>query len=260
MQRFLTFLLLTFFPVSIAYAGETVTYNNDSGEVFEGYIARPDESDFPGQRPAILIVHQWKGLGDYEKSRADMMADQGYVAFAVDIYGQDIRPETSEAAGEESSKYKDDPDLARKRMTTALDYIHELPNVDTNKIAAIGYCFGDTMALELARSGAEIAAVVSFHGGLASKKPAQEDDINAAIMVHNGEADPHVSKEEIAGFVNEMNSANADWHMISYADAVHAFTEKEAGNDPSTGAAYNEKADKRSWAYTLEFLKMVFGA
>lgn len=257
MKRFFAFLLLTILPISSVSAGEVVTYKDNENKIYEGYLATPDEAKFPGERPAILVTHQWKGLSEYEKDRADMLADLGYIALAIDVYGQGVRPQTTEAAGVESSIYKNDPDLARERMTTALDYVRTLPNVDTNKIAAIGYCFGGTMVLELARSGAEIAAVVSFHGGLATQRQAQEDDINAAIMVHNGEADPHVSKEEITAFVNEMNSVDADWHLIDYADAVHAFTEKEAGNDPSTGAAYNEKADKRSWAYTQTFLKMI---
>lgn len=246
-------LLLTCAP---ALAGESVTYTHD-GTTLEGYLAVPEEGD--GPFPAILIAHQWKGLGAYEKSRADMLAKLGYVAFAVDVYGQGVRPESQEAAAAESSKYKSNPELARGRMMAALETVRGMENVDATKIAAIGYCFGGTMALELARAGADIAGVVSFHGGLASEKPATEAGaLKPAIFVHHGAEDPYVSDEEVARFKQEMRDTKADWQFISYADAVHAFTEKEAGNDPSKGVAYNEKADKRSWAYTLDFFRLIF--
>ena len=257
-MKFFALFLSLFVIAGSASAGETEIYENQKGQIFEGYVAYPDSVEFKGVRPLILVAHQWKGLGEYEKKRADMLADLGYIAFAVDVYGQGIRPSMTEEAKTESSKYKNEPDLARERMMTALNHAKGLRNADTGRIAVFGYCFGGTMALELARAGADIDAVISFHGGLATDKKAQKGTIKPAIQIHHGEADPHVSQAEIEAFIAEMNNAEADWHMISYADAVHAFTEKEAGNDPSTGAAYNEKADKRSWAYTLEFLEMMF--
>ncbi len=240
-----------------AMAGETREYL-DNDKRLEGYLALPDKEEFSGRRPAVMIIHQWKGLGDYEKRRADMLADLGYVAFAVDMYGKGIRPASREEAAAESSKYKNDPDLARGRAMAALDYVRSLPRVDAEDIAAIGYCFGGTMALELARAGADIDAVVSFHGGLSTKDDADDDDVKASILVHHGAADPHVDEDEVEDFMEEMDDVNADWQFIAYAGAVHAFTEKEAGNDPSTGVAYDAKADKRSWAYTLEFFKQIF--
>lgn len=256
MLRLLLTAMLVVFG-SNAMAGEVREYTDDEIRL-EGYLALPDEEEFPGRRPAVMIIHQWKGLGDYEKRRADMLAELGYVAFAVDMYGKGIRPADREEAAAESSKYKSDPNLARGRAMAALDYVRGLPRVDAEDIAAIGYCFGGTMALELARAGADIDGVVSFHGGLATEDDADEGDIKASILVHHGAADPHVDEDEVEDFMEEMDDVNADWHFVSYAHAVHAFTEKEAGNDPSTGAAYNAKADKRSWAYTLDFFEEIF--
>jgi dienelactone hydrolase len=237
-----------------AYAGEALIYKHDD-VTLEGYVALPDQAQFSGKRPVVLVVHQWKGLGEYEKRRADMLADLGYVAFAIDVYGQGVRPDTTEAAGAESGKYKGDPALARARLMAALNQVGELAGADTDKVAIIGYCFGGTMALELARSGADIDAAVSFHGGLGTQAKAEDGAIKASVQIHHGADDPYVPAEEVAAFVEEMNTAQADWHMVSYADAVHSFTEKEAGDDPSKGVAYNEKADERSWAYTLNFLE-----
>lgn len=235
-----------------APAGEIVTYQ-DGDTLLEGYWA-PALCGAP-QAPVVMIVHQWKGAGAYEKRRADMLAEKCYHAFVVDMYGKDVRPQTPQEAGAEAGKYKNDPALARRRLQAALEYARGRENVNKDRIAVIGYCFGGTMALELARSGADIDAAVSFHGGLASKAPVTgKGMVKAAIQVHHGAADPHVPPAEVDGFVREMDGAGADWMLSSYAHAVHAFTEKEAGNDPSKGAAYDEKADKRSWEGTLAFL------
>ncbi|MBU0859675.1 MAG: dienelactone hydrolase family protein [Alphaproteobacteria bacterium] len=235
-----------------AWAGETVQYR-DGDLVLEGYFA-PSQCGTE-KAPVVLVVHQWMGLGDYEKSRADMLAEKCYNAFAVDMYGQGIRPTTKAAAGAQSGIYKNNPAIARGRMNAALDYVRRRTDVDPTRVAAIGYCFGGTMALELARSGAPLDAAISFHGGLGSKAPVtQAGAIKAAIQVHHGADDPHVPEAEVEAFINEMNTAGADWVFTSYADAVHAFTEKGAGNDPASGAAYNAKADRRSWDATLDFL------
>jgi dienelactone hydrolase len=244
--------LITLLFATPAWAGETVQYR-DGDLVLEGYFAPSQCGE--GKAPVVLIVHQWMGLGDYEKSRADMLAEKCYNAFAVDMYGQGVRPTTKAAAGAQSSIYKNSPAMARGRMNAALDYVRRRTDVDPTRVAAIGYCFGGTMALELARSGAPLDAAISFHGGLSSKAPVtQPGAIKAAIQVHHGADDPHVPAAEVEGFIKEMNTAEADWVFTSYADAVHAFTEKEAGNNPASGAAYNAKADRRSWAATLDFL------
>lgn len=255
-QRFyyLTLSLVIFFisPAG-SYAAQDFTYTHD-GYVLEGYVVSPNTSKYPGNRPVVLVVHQWKGLGAYEKSRAEMLAELGYIAFAVDIYGQGIRPKTQAEAAAESAKYKNNPDLARGRMRAALEAINLIANADSNKVAVIGYCFGGTMALELARSGVDFKAAVSFHGGLATEQRAMPGAVQPAIQVHHGDIDPYVTPEEVASFKQEMATAEADWHFISYSDAVHSFTEKAAGDDPSKGVAYNARADQRSWVYTLAFL------
>tara|TARA_B100000686_G_scaffold354495_1_gene465078 strand:- start:6756 stop:7541 length:786 start_codon:yes stop_codon:yes gene_type:complete len=247
----LTFLMFTF-P---ALAGMPVNYQDGNVEL-QGYVAAPETN--VETAPIVMIVHQWKGLGDYEKKRADMLADLGYVAFAIDMYGEGIRPETTEAAGKESGKYKNNPDLARGRLSAALTAARNLNIGDENQIAVMGYCFGGTMALELARMGADVDGVVSFHGGLGTESPAKEDSVIPEIIVHHGAADPHVPPEQVNAFMKEMEPARPDFTFYSYADAVHAFTEKEAGNDPSTGVAYNAQADQKSWARTLAFFERIF--
>ena len=258
-MRFLTLMMLTLFIPFTAHAGETVTYHHNE-TALEGYWApAADACDTQENYPTVLIVHQWKGLGDYEKKRADMLAAECYNGFAIDMYGQGIRPTTQEEAGKTSSIYKNDPALARGRLQAALDYARAQAATDIENIATIGYCFGGTMALEQARSGADIDGVVSFHGGLKTHKPATTDTpVLASVQVHHGAADPHVPQEDVDAFRKEIDAVDADWMLTQYADAVHAFTEKEAGDDPSTGVAYNEKADKRSWRATLAFLNEIF--
>ena len=240
---------LLFFIATPAAAGEPFLYK-DGDVQLEGYMARTEKAG----APVVLIVHQWKGLGDYEKDRADMLAAQGYNAFAIDMYGQGIRPTTMETAGAEAGKYKNDPVLARQRIHAALEVIRAMSSIGP-QIAIIGYCFGGTMALEAARAGENIAAVVSFHGGLATKAPATENAIKAAVQVHHGADDPYVPPAEVVAFEQEMAAAHARLVFYAYPGAVHSFTERAAGNDPTQGAAYNEDADVLSWQRTLSFLE-----
>lgn len=259
MRRLLPVLaVLALFAAAPAHAGETVIYK-DGDTTLEGYWA-------PAQcggksAPVVMIVHQWMGLGAYEKSRADMLAGQCYNAFAVDMYGQGVRPTNNEEAAKQSSLYKNDPALSRRRITAALTYARAHDGVDAQRIAVIGYCFGGAMALELARSGADIKAAVTFHGDLTTKDPVKQPGIiKAAIQVHHGAADPHVTQANVKNFMAEMNAADADWSLTQYAHAVHSFTDKSAGDDPSKGVAYNEKADRRSWSAALAFLKERLGS
>ena len=239
-----------------AKAGEAVLYHDGNTEL-EGYWAKAQCG--AGNAPTVLVIHQWKGITDNEKMRADMLAKQCYNAFAIDMYGKGIRPTNNEDAGKQATIYKSDSALARQRINAALDFAKKQPGVDTSKIAAIGYCFGGTMALVLARSGADVKGVVSFHGGLGTPAPLTEPGIiKASVQVHHGAADPMVPPTEVKAFEDEMNKANADWALTSYAHAVHSFTQKEAGDDPSKGMAYNEKADIRSWTAANAFLKEMF--
>lgn len=251
---FLVLLLLTATP---AFAGEVITYK-DGPVTLEGYFARAETSPRnPGPAPVVLIVHQWKGLGDYEKRRADMLAAEGYNAFAIDMYGQGIRPQTPEDAGKQSARYKNDPALARQRVHAALEQVRAMSSVGPS-IAIIGYCFGGSMALEAARAGEDLAAAISFHGGLATKAPATENAIKAPLLVHHGADDPHVPPAEVAAFEQEMTTAQARLTFYAYAGAVHSFTDQAAGNDPTKGAAYNEDADVLSWQRSLSFLEKAF--
>jgi dienelactone hydrolase len=235
---------------------EIIEYN-DGETVLEGYISY-DES-LTGTRPAVLVVHEWTGLNDYSKMRADMLAKLGYFAFAVDIYGKGIRPDNPQDAGKQASIYKSDRKLMRSRITAALEELKKQKLADVNNIAAIGYCFGGTVALELARSGADIKGVVSFHGGLDNVKMAGATNIKARILVCHGAADPYVPEEQVKAFEEEMNNAGANYKIISYEGAVHSFTNPKSGSDPSKGAAYNEAADKKSWEDMKDFFKEIFG-
>ena len=224
--------------------------------VLEGLSVYDDA--IQGKRPAVLVVHQWKGLGDYEKKRAEMLARLGYNVLAADIYGKGIRPQTPQAAGAEASKYKNDLALLRARVRAASEVLarHEL--TDPKRMAAIGYCFGGTAVLELARSGADIAGVVSFHGGLSTPSPADAKNIKAKVLALHGADDPHVSPKEVAAFEDEMRQGGVDWQLIAYGGAVHAFTDWNAGTDNSKGAAYNERADRRSWEAMKQFFAELF--
>ena len=211
-----------------------------------------------GKRPGVLVVHQWKGLGDYEKKRAEMLAKLGYNVFAVDIYGKGVRHNNSKDASAEAAKYKNDRKLLRARVAAGLDVLKRQELTDANRIAAIGYCFGGTTALELARSGADIAGVVSFHGGLNTPNANDAKQSKAKVLALHGADDPHVPPAEVAAFEKEMRDAKVDWSLVAYGGAVHSFTDWNAGSDNSKGSAYNEKADKRSWEAMKQFFAEIF--
>lgn len=231
----------------------------DGDTVLEGFVAW-DSAAAGKSTPGVLVVHQWMGLTDYEKGRCKQLAELGYVAFALDIYGKGTRPANVQEAGKQSGVYKKDRDLYRRRLNLGLAQLLGLENVAKNRIAAIGYCFGGTGAIELARSGADIQGVVSFHGGLDSPSPSDGKKIKAKLLICHGADDPFVPAADIAAFQAELNAAKVDWQMINYSGAVHSFTQPMAGNDNSRGAAYNELADKRSWIAMRDFFGELFGA
>lgn len=245
-------LLLGYLVLSsgLLLAGEDVLYKGGDVEL-QGYVAHPKKVE--GRVPLVIIVHQWKGLTDYEKGRAEQLAALGYVAFAVDIYGKGIRPADNGEAGKQAGKYKKDRALFRQRLNAGLAEALKQENVDSSKVVAIGYCFGGTGVIELARSGADISGVVSFHGGLDSPTPADGAKIKCKVLACHGADDPHVSAEDLAAFEKEMRENKVDWLLIKYGGAVHSFTQKMAGDDPSKGAAYNAKADERSWQHMKDF-------
>lgn len=231
----------------------TVEYQ-DGGVTLQGYLAYDDEKT--GLRPGILVVHEWNGLGHYVKGRADELAMLGYVAFAPDIYGKDVRPEGFEACKAESGKYYADRTLLRRRVNLGLDQLRKNPDVDPKKIAAIGYCFGGSAVLELGRSGANIAGIVTFHGGLDNPKPEDAKNIKAKVLICQGGADQFTLKS-LPAFKKEMDDAKVDYRIISYKGAVHGFTNPD-NKGTAPGLKYDAKADKASWKAMKQFFKKVF--
>ncbi len=243
---------------SVAHAAgvksQTVEYG--ATEKFEGYLVAP--AGKKGPLPAILVIHNWMGLTTETKKQADRLAALGYVVFAADIYGKGQRPKDGTEAGQFATKYKTDRKLFRERLNLGLARLLEEKNVNKDKVAAAGYCFGGTGAIELARSGAAIVGVVSFHGGLDSPTPTDGQNIKAKILAHHGAIDPYVAEKDVAAFENEMKTYKVDYQLIKYSGTVHSFTEKAAGDDITKGAAYNEASDRRSFAATQNFLKEIF--
>jgi dienelactone hydrolase len=229
----------------------------DGDTLLEGYVIW-DSEQIRQPTPGVLVIHQWLGLTDYEKRRCRQLAEMGYVAFALDIYGKSVRPTTAPEAGKTASIYKSDRDLYRRRLNLGLEQLRAQPGVDASKLAAIGYCFGGTGVLELARSGAQFAGGVSFHGGLDSPNPADGKNIDAKLLICHGADDPFVPAQDIEAMRAELDAASIDWQMIYYSGAVHSFTQPMAGNDNSKGAAYNESADKRSWLAMQTFFHEIF--
>ena len=250
-----TTLLVAFFAVwtmclRAEIKTETIEYK-EGDTVLEGFVAY--DTAVSGRRPAVLVAHQWKGLGAYEKKRAEMLAQMGYLAFAVDIYGKGIRTTDRAEAGKLAGTYKSDRALLRRRVQAGLDALKKQKLADSERIAAIGYCFGGTTVLELARSGADVDGIVSFHGGLSSPQPEDAAKIRGKVLALHGADDPFVPAPEVAAFEEEMRHAKVDWQLVAYGNSVHSFTDRGAGTDNSTGSAYNEKADQRSWAAMQAF-------
>lgn len=247
--------LLSAFSVQAEIQSRIIEYR-EGDTILEGVLVL--DAAVAGPRPAVLIAHQWKGLGDYERRRAEMLARLGYVAFAIDVYGKGVRVDNARDASALAGKYKSDRALLRARVRAGLEALKREAKVDPARIGAIGYCFGGTTVLELARSGAEVAGVVSFHGGLGTADSAAAGRIRARVLVLHGADDPFVPAAEVAAFQEEMRAGKADWQLVSYGGAVHSFTDWGAGSDHSRGAAYNEKADQRSWEAMRAFFSELF--
>jgi len=227
----------------------------EGATVLEGYVAWDDAVH--GKRPGVLVVHAWKGLDDNARKRADMLAQLGYVAFAADIYGKGVRPKDNTEAGKLAGQYKSDRALLRKRVNAGYQALLAQANVDAARTAAIGYCFGGTAALELARSGTDVPAIVTFHGGLDSPAPADGKNIKGHVLVLHGELDKQPAAS-VAAFQKELDDAKVDYQFVIYSGAAHCFTDATAGSDPSSGCAYDAKADARSWQAMRGFFDEVF--
>jgi len=234
---------------------ETVEYKQGD-VVLQGYLSY--NPSLKGKQPGVLVIHDWMGVSDDTKMRAEQLAALGYVALAADIYGKGVRPASPQEASAEAGKYRKDQQLLRARGRAGLDFLSSRADVDPNRLAAIGYCFGGGAALELARSGAPLKGVVTFHGTLNTANPGDSKNIKGKVLVLHGADDPYVKQEEVKGFMDEMRSGGVDWQLVEYSGAVHAFTVKRAGNDNSTGAAYNASADRRSWRAMADFFEEIF--
>ena len=237
--------------------GETVNYAADTVKM-QGYIAF--DSANKAKRPAILVVPEWWGIGDYVKGRAKQLAELGYIAMAVDMYGNATEATDPETAGKMAMPFYTNPQMAKARFDAALAKLKAYPQVDTNRIAAIGYCFGGSMVLNAAKMGAPLVGVVSFHGGLAGVTP-DKATLKAKVLVCHGGADNFESPEEIATFKKQMDSVGADYTFKVYEGATHAFTNPEAtekGKKFNMPISYNAAADTASWNDMKAFFGRIF--
>jgi dienelactone hydrolase len=266
MKKLILGLTLTVFVFLVAgtgyteprIAGKSVGYGAQ-GVVMKGYLAYDEQ--ITGKRPGVLVVHEWWGLNDYARKRARMLAELGYTALAVDMYGNGKQAKHPDDATKFSSELMKNFEVAKARFMAAMDFLKRQPTVDPTRIAAIGYCFGGGVVLNMARQGVDLRGVASFHGSLTAVKPAEPGSIKAKILVLHGGADKFITPEQIEAFKQEMKSAGADFQFISYPGATHSFTNPDAdelAKKYNMPIAYNADADKKSWGELKEFLNKVF--
>jgi len=239
--------------------GKSVDYTSQ-GVTFKGYLAY--DENLKGKRPGVLVVHEWWGLNDYARKRAQMLAELGYTALAVDMYGDGKTAMHPDDAGKFSSELMKNFDVVKARFLTAMDFLKQQPTVDPARLAAIGYCFGGGVVLNMARQGADLKGVASFHGSLNAVKPAEPGMVKAKVLVLHGADDKFIKPEQIEAFKKEMSEAKVDYTFISYPDAVHSFTSPDAdalGKKFNMSIAYNADADQKSWDELKLFLKKIFG-
>lgn len=252
----LAFLSLPLLRLSAAPAGpeiqtEPVIYKIGDA-TYEGCVSRPVK--LVGKVPGVLVAHDWTGFGPFSRARAEQLARLGYVAFALDMYGQGVHAKNPDEAGKLSAPFYKDFSLFRTRAQAALAELLKQPGVDPERIGAIGFCFGGTTVLELARAGADVRAVVTFHGGLKTSQPAVAGAVKAKeLLILHGANDPLVPPADVTAFKKEMDDAKVTYKFIAYPGAVHAFTNPEAGNDPSKPTAYNAQAAESAYGEMREF-------
>jgi len=234
----------------------TVEYKQD-GTVCRGYLAYDDA--VPGRRPGVLVVHEWYGLNDFAKKKAEELAPLGYVALAADMYGGGRSTTDREEAARLSGALRNQPQLLRARARAGLDCLAAQPQVDPKRLAAMGFCFGGTTVLELAYSGADLKGAVSFHGGLPLPQPGEGKNIRVKILVLHGADDPFVKPHEIASFEEALRQAGADWQLVIFSGAVHSFTNPEANKAGVPGVAYNARVAARAFGYMKLFFREIFG-
>lgn len=230
-----------------------------AGQSFQGYLTYDDS--ISGKRPGVLVVHEWWGHNAFARKRADKLAKLGYTAFALDMYGTGKLAKHPDDAEKFMKAATSNMKVAEARFNKAKRILQIHSTVDTSKIAAIGYCFGGGTVLHMARQGADLAGVVSFHGSLSFNSPPKKGKVKAKVLVLNGANDPFVSTKQINSFKREMKNAEADFELVNYLGAKHSFTNRNAdkyGKLFNMPLAYNTEADKHSWQRMHWFLKQVF--
>lgn len=259
LKTIITILLMASVNAAMAkIVGKEVTYSAN-GVDLKGYIAYDDS--IKEKRPGVLVVHEWWGQNEYTRMRANMLAEEGYVALALDMFGEGKQADHPQEAGKFASEISSNLDIAEKRFVAAYDFLKQQSQTDKNQIAAIGYCFGGGIVLAMARRGVDLEGVVSFHGSLGVGAPAKKGEVKAKVLVLHGEDDPLVKREQIEAFKKEMKSAKVDYDFISYPGAKHAFTNPNAtklGEKFSMPIAYNKNADIKSWEKMREFFNEIF--
>jgi dienelactone hydrolase len=240
---------LTTLSAKADIVAEPIVYEID-GQPYEGYFAINE--GFGDNQSVVMLIHDWNGLGDYEKRRVQMLAERGYAAFAVDLYGQGVRPTTTEASREQSRQLYSDRSTMRKRLFAGLAEAQSMTGVDPDRVVAMGYCFGGAAVLEFARAGADIDGFVSFHGSLATPEGQDYSQTQAPILILHGGNDPVAPMSEVATLANELNTAGVEYDMEIYGGVLHSFTVWGADGETSQ---YNPKADTQSWDALLTFLE-----
>jgi dienelactone hydrolase len=243
---------LTAISAQADIVAESVVYEID-GQPYEGYFALNE--GFGDAQPIVLLIHDWNGIDEYEQRRVQMLAERGYAAFAADLYGQGVRPETPAQSQAESGKLYSDRATMRQRLTASLAQARLMPGVDPERAVAIGYCFGGAAVLEFARSGADIDGFVSFHGGLETPEGQDYRAVTGPILILHGGEDPVAPMAQVAALAEELNAAGASYDMEIYGGARHAFTVWTADQESSR---YDAQADVKSWDALLRFLGKSF--
>ena len=234
---------------------QDIEYHADGARLV-GYLAVDDGKS--GKRPGIIVAHEGGGLADHAKNSARKLAEAGYVAFALDYYGDGQPLADLNQAMPRIMAWMADPTGIRARAHAALAVLTAQPETDTGRLAGIGYCFGGTTVLEMARAGEPLKAVVGFHSGLGTAKPAQKGAVKAKVLVQIGADDPIIPPDQRNAFEAEMTAAGVDWRMLTYGGAGHSFTNPEVNALGRPGFEYNKSADERSWRAMLDFFDEVF--
>jgi len=234
----------------------TVDYTDEKGAPLQGYVVYDDS--ISGPRPGVIVVHDWRGLTDTTKARADMLAQLGYIAFAADIYGKGVHPQSVPEYGKQATLYKSDRALYRARERAAYQTFLKQPLLDPSRIAAIGYCFGGTGVMEMVWDGLDLKGVVSFHGGLDAQPLSPGATIKAKVLALCGADDPFEKPADMTAFEQQLRDNNVDYQIVEYGHAVHAFTDKGVDALNLPGAKYNADADRRSWQAMRDFLSEIF--